>query len=220
MQRQACGAADASQASLVNSLISNKYITSAKVQKTMLKVDRKFYSPSDPYADSPQKLTAHATISAPHMHAKVLELMKDQLMNGNSCLDVGSGSGYLLACMKLMVGKQGTAVGIDIDDALVTRSKYNIRMNLPEFTGTRKFVIEVGDGKLGYPSKAPFNAIHVGAAASVLPMELIRQLAIEGILVIPIKDRHNDQWLHVCIRTSAGEYTDDTVCKVRYVPLV
>lgn len=73
----------------------------------MLAVDRGNYSKNNPYMDAPQGIGYGVTISAPHMHAHALELLKDQLTEGERALDVGSGSGYLTACMALMVGETG-----------------------------------------------------------------------------------------------------------------
>lgn len=65
------------------------------VRETMLKIDRGDFCSYYPYTDSPQPIQYNATISAPHMHAYALELLKDKLQGAKSCLDVGSGSGYL-----------------------------------------------------------------------------------------------------------------------------
>lgn len=73
----------------------------------MLAVDRGNYSKNNPYMDSPQGIGYGVTISAPHMHAHALELLKDRLVEGNRALDVGSGSGYLTACMAKILGSKG-----------------------------------------------------------------------------------------------------------------
>lgn len=73
----------------------------------MLSVDRAKYCKNNPYMDAPQGIGYNVTISAPHMHAHVLELLKDHLNDGERALDVGSGSGYLTACMAIMVGETG-----------------------------------------------------------------------------------------------------------------
>ena len=65
------------------------------VRDTMLKIDRGDFCSYHPYVDSPQPIQYNATISAPHMHAYALELLKDKLQGAKRCLDVGSGSGYL-----------------------------------------------------------------------------------------------------------------------------
>ena len=69
----------------------------------MLAVDRKDFCSSEPYRDSPQPIGSNATISAPHMHAYALENLKERLHPGSKVLDVGCGSGYLAACMAIMV---------------------------------------------------------------------------------------------------------------------
>ncbi len=72
----------------------------------MRRVDRKNYCPHNSYMDAPQSIGYNATISAPHMHAHALELLKDHLYDGAVALDVGSGTGYLTACMAHMVGEK------------------------------------------------------------------------------------------------------------------
>merc|ERR1719369_2212272 len=79
----------------------------------MVRVDRGNYVSTNPYMDSPQSIGYKVTISAPHMHAYALELLKDHLVEGAHALDVGSGSGYLTACMGYLVGETGKVVGID-----------------------------------------------------------------------------------------------------------
>lgn len=82
-----------SNADLVDSLSRRSFIRSPVVAETMLKVDRKFYSPENPYTDAAQSIGFNATISAPHMHALALEELKDHLKPGMKALDVGCGSG-------------------------------------------------------------------------------------------------------------------------------
>ena len=99
----------------------------------MLKVDRSHYCPSqNPYMDAPYSIGYGATISAPHMHAYALETLRDRLVDGAKVLDVGSGSGYLTACMTHMVGPQGIVLGVEHIKELVTQSEANIRRDNPE----------------------------------------------------------------------------------------
>lgn len=99
----------------------------------MLETDRKYYTPINPYMDSPQGIGFGVTISAPHMHAHALELLSNQLTEGAKALDVGSGSGYLTMCMALMVGETGRVVGIDHIPELVNFAKSNIEKHKPGF---------------------------------------------------------------------------------------
>jgi protein-L-isoaspartate(D-aspartate) O-methyltransferase len=94
-------------AELIRNLRANGIIRSDAVESAMLAVDRGNYSRNNPYMDAPQGIGYGVTISAPHMHAHALELLKDKLMHGDRALDVGSGSGYLTACMAIMLGEKG-----------------------------------------------------------------------------------------------------------------
>ncbi|NWW18381.1 PIMT methyltransferase, partial [Falcunculus frontatus] len=88
------------------------------------------FCPENSYQDYPQPIGYNATISAPHMHAMALELLKDHLRDGSTVLDIGSGSGYLTTCMALMASilddKKGKVVGIDHIKGLVDLSISNI----------------------------------------------------------------------------------------------
>ena len=112
---------------MVEALFTNNIIKSKEVRDTMLLVDRGNYIKHNAYMDSPQTLGYNITISAPHMHAHALELLREHLRPGMRALDVGSGSGYLTACMALMVGSQGVAVGIDHIPDLVELSRSNLQ---------------------------------------------------------------------------------------------
>lgn len=67
--------------------------------------------------------------------------------------------------------------------------------------------------------QAPFAAIHVGAAAPIIPQALIDQLAPGGVMVIPVGAQDEPQSLEVIRKDAAGHTTKETVCGVRYVPL-
>ena len=94
----------------------------------MLYVDRADYVSHQmhSYADTPLPIGMNQTISAPHMHAHALDLMADKLTPGASVLDVGCGSGYLVAVLAKMVGENGKVVGIDTIPELVELSRQNI----------------------------------------------------------------------------------------------
>lgn len=76
---------------LVSQLTRNKILKTQRVQEAMRKVDRGNYCDFSPYLDSPQSIGYGVTISAPHMHAHALEMLKDHLFDGAKALDVGSG---------------------------------------------------------------------------------------------------------------------------------
>ncbi|GFR81356.1 protein-L-isoaspartate O-methyltransferase [Elysia marginata] len=171
-----------SNSNLVDNLASNGIIKSERVISAMKKIDRGHFCKSNPYADSPQSIGFAVTISAPHMHAHALELLSDHLVEGSKALDVGSGSGYLTACMAMMVGKSGKAIGIDHIPELVEESRVNINKDIVTraMLETERLMLVVGDGRQGFAPEAPFDAIHVGAAAPTLP-EAVSSSLIQSV---------------------------------------
>ena len=78
-------------------------------------------------------------------------------------LDVGSGSGYLVAAFYEMMDKQGKVVGIEHMQGLVDESTVNLRREYEKELESGDIVVKCGDGRLGYKEAAPYDAIHVGA---------------------------------------------------------
>lgn len=186
----------------------------------MRKVDRAHYAPSHPYEDSPQTLGHQATISAPHMHASACESLFDHLQPGSRVLDIGSGSGYLTAVFANLVGPSGTVIGIDHIQPLVDMATANVaksdqgRRMLQE--GQVKFVL--GDGRKGWVEGAPYDAIHVGAAAAEHHAELTEQLKAPGRLFVPVAEGEQ-QYIFVVNKKTDGSVQREKLFRVQYVPL-
>jgi len=206
---------------LIDQLKANNVITKARVEQAMRKVDRKNYCSSDPYKDSPSYIGYSVNISAPHMHAVALENLEDKLVPGATCLDVGSGSGYLTACMSLMVAPNGKAYGVEHIKELTEIATKNINKDQPGLLESGRVVLVFGDGRKGLQlnESIQFDAIHVGAAAAEIPQALIDQLKPNGRMIIPVGKEGGEQFLEQIDKLPDGRVERSVKMGVRYVPL-
>ena len=226
------------QAELVENLKSAGIITSSAVTKVMNLVDRRNYIVKNPYEDSPQSLGLGQTISAPHMHAHVLQTIIPSIPDTSSpinVLDVGSGSGYLTACLGRWLkstGRLGSVYGVDILPELVEQARLNIAKEDIDLLEDKVLGLTVGNGWNGWEKDESIrmDAIHVGAAASSLPQRLATSLKVGGVMIIPIGPDGGIQHLHKIERISEQaddfhlydpkDYSSTPLMGVRYVPLV
>ena len=162
--------------------VAKKYKPAKAPAEQDVQVDRAHYAPYAPYQDSPQSIGHRATISAPHMHASACESLLPFLKPGARVLDVGSGSGYLTHVLAELVKPGGTVVGIEHIQPLVEFGTTNTRKSAEgrELMDNGGIKYVKADGRFGWPEKAPYDAIHVGAAAAGFHQELIDQLNSPG----------------------------------------
>jgi protein-L-isoaspartate(D-aspartate) O-methyltransferase len=218
---------------LIQSLVHQNIIKNERIKAAMLATDRLDFSTDRLYEDAPQPSNSllvnskkiffvlvgyNVTISAPHMHAHALEMLRDKLIPGARVLDVGSGSGYLTACMARLVQPGGKVIGIEHISELVQLSIKNISKNGRSLFDDGVLEIVTGDGRLGYPQGGPYDAIHVGAAAPNRPNALIEQLKPGGRLVVPV-GVGNQQMMIYDKSPDGFEVHERATLGVRYVPL-
>ncbi|KAJ3687504.1 hypothetical protein LUZ61_016668 [Rhynchospora tenuis] len=220
MELWTSGSSDKNKA-MVEQLERYGIVQSKRVKEVMEAIDRALFVPaetSSPYYDSPMPIGYNATISAPHMHATCLELLEKNLQPGMRALDVGSGTGYLTACFAMMVGPQGYVVGVEHIPELVSFSIDNIKKSVaaPLLNGG-SLSIHAADGRQGWPELAPYDAIHVGAAAPEIPQPLLDQLKPGGRMVIPVGTVFQE--LKVVDKNPDGSISVRDETSVRYVPL-
>lgn len=187
-------------------------IKSIQVLQVLNLIDRKkFVNSHHSYEDKPQSIGFNANISAPHYHALALEYLKNHLERGNTVLDVGSGSGYLTACMATMVGKEGIAVGVDHINEIVKLSHKNINTVMPTALKLGQIFMVYGDGRKGYPTMAPYHAIHVGAAVAEVPRVLIDQLRPGGRMFVPVGLDAKSQVYRIIDKKANGSVTMEDI---------
>ncbi|KAK7034557.1 hypothetical protein VNI00_012404 [Paramarasmius palmivorus] len=150
-------------------------------------------------------------------HAYAAEHLLPYLKPGANVLDIGSGSGYLVAVLHHLVDG-GKVVGIEHVEELVDWSISNLKRDgLGDALESGAIKVIAGDGRKGSPSDGPYDAIHVGAAAPVIPDALVEQLASPGRMFIPVGTLMQNI-LHVD-KDSDGKVTQKEIMGVRYVPL-
>ena len=198
---------------MVDVQLRKRGIRNERVLKAMQTVPRhEFVPPASrhrAYADEPEPIGARQTISQPYMVAAMAEALN--LKENDRVLEIGAGSGYAAAVMALLAER---IYAIEIEPALVNSARDNLART---GFGERVSVIS-GDGTLGYPQAAPFQAISVAAAAPGVPPALLEQLDEEGgRLVIPVGSV-NDQELRL-IRKIDGALERKLITGCRFVPL-
>jgi len=168
---------------LVDDMISSNMLKSPLIIDAFRTIDRKYFVPEeyaeDAYFDAPLPIGNYQTISQPSTVAFMLERLDPQ--DGNTVLDIGSGSGWTTALLCYMVGDKGSVTGLERVETLVEQGSEN----LAKFGFHTPCHIEKARDKLGLQGKQ-FDRILVSASADEVPEELFPQLKTGGILVIPI----------------------------------
>jgi protein-L-isoaspartate(D-aspartate) O-methyltransferase len=187
-------------------------IDDGRVLEAMAKVPREMFTDADDrkraYDDVPVQIGWGQTISQPYMVALICQVAA--VRADDRVLDVGAGSGYQAAVLAELADEVHT---IERIPQLAERAREKL-----DAAGYGRVQVHVGDGSLGDPEHAPFDAVTVAAAAPEPPPTLYDQLVQGGRLVVPIGDRRG-QRLEVVTRSPAGPaLTHSVAC--RFVPLV
>ena len=149
------------------------------------------------------------TISQPWIVARMTEAILDG-GEPEKVLEVGTGSGYQAAVLSHLVPTVFTVERIDELLKLARRRFHNLRLN--------NIYLRYADGHLGWPSQAPFDGIIVTAVAQNVPQELLEQLRIGGLLVIPVEK--NGQQRLVTVRRNEDGFEETDLGGVVFVPLL
>jgi protein-L-isoaspartate(D-aspartate) O-methyltransferase len=197
---------------MVDRQLHKRDIRSPRVLEAMSSVPRHLFVPpehmGDAYTDSPLPIGAGQTISQPYMVAAMAEAL---LLEGSEkVLEIGAGSGYQAAVLSLLARE---VIAVESQPLLADAA----RIRLVKL-GYNNVWIQTGDGSLGWPPEAPYDAILVTAGAPFVPPPLIDQLAEGGRLVIPVGPAKQQELVRILKRE--GRTMQESLIACRFVPLL
>jgi protein-L-isoaspartate(D-aspartate) O-methyltransferase len=189
-------------------------VSDARVIDAMLAVPRHAFVPApvgdQAYGDTPLPIGHGQTISQPYIVALMTEHLR--LPPAGKVLEVGSGSGYQAAVLAHLTPNVFT---IEIVEELARTARQRLKDQ-----GYASVQVRHGDGHLGWPEQAPFDAIIVTCAPEALPPSLWNQLRPGGRIVIPIGPVDRVQRLVVVSKSADGQRRTETITDVRFVPMI
>jgi protein-L-isoaspartate(D-aspartate) O-methyltransferase len=162
------------------------------------------------YQDSPLPIESGQTISQPYIVALTIDAAG--IKQGDKVLEVGAGSGYAAAVIGQIAGQ---VIAVERHHELVQLARQRM-----ERLGYDNIVVVEGDGTLGWPEEAPFDAIVAAASGSHVPQSWIEQLKPGGRIVMPIGGLHSVQSLVKVTKDEDGTLHREDLCGVRFVPLI
>ena len=161
------------------------------------------------YADSAMPIACGQTISQPYVVAYMSEQL--EVKNDHRVLEIGTGSGYQAAVLSRLAGE---VFSVERYRTLAERARETLAR-----LGYDNVTVVAGDGLNGLPAYAPYDRIMVTAAAETVPEALIGQLAVGGILVLPL-GRHDGAQRIVKLTMREDGPTQQDLLAVRFVPLL
>jgi protein-L-isoaspartate(D-aspartate) O-methyltransferase len=202
----------AQRLSMVEQQLRRRDIHDERVLQAMRTVPRhEFVGPGDAplaYADHPVPIGEQQTTSQPYIIAAMLQAA--EIKPADRVLEIGAGSGYQTALLAELANQ---VFAIDRFPTLVEAAA-----KVLERLGYYNVALVVGDGSLGLPQAAPYDAIIVSAAAPRVPAPLVEQLAVGGRLVAPVGDA--EQQVLKLVRKYADGTSETTLEGCRFVPLI
>jgi protein-L-isoaspartate(D-aspartate) O-methyltransferase len=203
---------DRARERMVRSQIEARGIHDPQVLAAMRQVPRHLFVPvnvrDSACRDTPLPIGKGQTISQPYIVALMTELL--ELTDEESVLEIGTGSGYQAAILSLLAREVYTVERLPG----LARNAEEVLCQL----GYTNVHVRVGDGTLGWPEHAPYDAIIVTAAPPQIPSPLLDQLADRGRLVAPIGPRWTQNLVRV--RREGEIFHKEYLTAVAFVPLV
>jgi protein-L-isoaspartate(D-aspartate) O-methyltransferase len=199
---------------MVEDQIIKRGIEDKRVLDIMKSVERHKFVPEEyaksAYKDGPLPIGHGQTISQPFIVAFMTENLK--LGPSHRVLEIGTGSGYQTAILSALSGHVYT---MEIIDELAKLSSSVLKK-----LGFDNVTVRNGNGYKGWAEEAPFDRIMVTAAPEEIPNMLVDQLTEGGIMVIPVGEQFEIQYLWVLTKEHRGSIKKEKILPVRFVPMV
>ena len=196
----------------LTSKLREKGISDEKVLQAIEQIPRHLFVDSAlenrAYEDSALPISCGQTISQPYTVAAQTELL--EVEKGDKVLEIGTGSGYQASILCQM--------GAEVYSVERHEPLYLSARNILKELGFRPH-LKCGDGTLGWSAYAPYDGIVVTAGAPVVPEDLIQQLSVGGILIVPVGDQKL-QTMTKITRVSEDEFKQEQLRQFKFVPLI
>lgn len=198
---------------MIQSLRERYKIKDDNVLDVMRTVPRHFFLPtalqSQAYKDNAVPIAQGQTLSQPFIVARMTELL--ELKPNAKVLDIGAGSGYQTAILSQLANK---VFAVERIPQLAAEAQQRLQM-----LQIHNVTLRCGDGTLGWEIYSPFDAILVAAGSPTIPEPLLKQLKMNGKLVLPVGESHEVQTLVRVTKTEKGFKTED-FGSCAFVPLI
>lgn len=202
------------RAQMVQDQLRARGVRDTAVLHAFSAVPRELFVPrnlrSSAYEDAPLPIPGGQTISQPYVVAYMLALLA--LGPTDRVLEVGTGSGYAAALLSQIVAEVYT---VERHEELVAYARRRLAL-----VGCANVWVYHGDGSLGWPEHAPYDAILVSAGSPDVPQALQEQLTLNGRLVIPVGFSRRQQRVVLVRRLGANNYKQQHLSAVAFVPLI
>ncbi|MGA8655242.1 MAG: protein-L-isoaspartate(D-aspartate) O-methyltransferase [Chthoniobacterales bacterium] len=206
-----CQASNENCRRMVEDQIESRGLSDGRVLQAMREVPRQEFVPEsvrqEAFEDHPLPIGCGQTISQPYIVAYMLEYSR--LRQTDRVLEVGTGCGYQTALLAKLVYRVFT---IEIIPTLANRARATLTR-----LGFGNIKYKTGDGALGWPEEAPFDAIIVTAAPTYIPKPLVDQLKEGGRLILPVGELKSQQL--ILLEKIHGVINRKILVPVRFVPL-
>jgi protein-L-isoaspartate(D-aspartate) O-methyltransferase len=188
-------------------------ISDQAVLRAMDEVPREYFVATEfadnAYADRALPIACGQTISQPYVVAYMTEQLG--VRGDHSVLEIGTGSGYQAAILSRLARE---VVTVERFRTLADAARARL-----ETLGYRNVEVRLGDGLAGAPDRAPFDRIIITAACETVPDTLVAQLALGGIMVLPLGPHASPQNLVKLTKSAEGLHREELLA-VRFVPLL